>query len=335
MQWLSATHPPLAKRILRIDPQWDGKYDFSDPSDSAQDENLAGESDITTRQAVANKVATVAAGAAVTDILTAIDQIGTPKQEAVNSARSLLSELPTDIKEAAREPHGARAVIYSLALDKGPEIRARQLKQLQDYADPDVYALTLTLMPQMHDLDIKFRLPVIDIAIPALKQLALSQYKLFRGNLIALIEMDSRVDLLEWSLQKILFNHLDGQFFKLAPMKARYSDPGQLKKETELVLSVMAHAGAQLQSAMEEAFDASVQALGLNGMTLLEKGQIRIADLDLALGKLENLKPLAKSRLLKACAVSIGHDQRASAAEVELLRAFAVVLDFPIPSGTT
>lgn len=334
MQWLSATHPPLAKRILRIDPHWDGKFDLSDPADPAQDEKQAGESPTMTRQAVANKVAAVAVGAAVADVMTAIDQIGNPKQEAVDYARSLLSELSMVVKEAAREPHGARAVIYSLALDKGHEVRARQLKQLQDHADPDVYALTLTLMPQMDELDIKYRLPVIDIAIPALKQLSLSQYQLFRGNLIALIEMDSRVDLLEWSLQKILFNHLDGQFFKLARMKARYSHPGQLKKEIELVLSVMAHAGAQDQSGMEEAFGAAAEALESSGLALLAKNQIRISDLDLALEKLEKLKPLAKSRLLKACVASIGHDQKVSAVEVELLHAFAGVLDCPMPSAT-
>ena len=331
MQWLSATHPPLAKRILRIDPHWDGKFDFSDQADSAQDENQAGDSDATKRQAVASKVAAIAAGAAVADVLTAIDQIGNPKQEAVNYSRSLLAELPMVIKEAAREPYGARAVIYSLVLDKGQEVRARQLKQLREHADPDVYALTLTLMPRMDELDIKYRLPVIDIAVPALKQLSLSQYKSFRANLIALIEMDSRVDLLEWSLQKILFNHLDGQFFKLAPMKARYSNPGQLKKEIELVLSVMAQAGAQNQSGMEEAFAAAAKTLESSGLALLAKNQIRISDLDLALEKLEKLKPLAKSRLLKACVASIAHDQRASAVELELLRAFAGVLDCPMP----
>jgi len=332
MQWLSATHPPLAKRILRIDPHWDGKFDYSDRAESVQDQKPVGESENMMRQAIANKVAAVAAGATVADVMTAIDQIGNPKEESVNYARSLLSELSVAIKEAAREPHGARAVIYSLALDKGQEVRARQLKQLQDHADPDVYALTLTLTPQMDDLDIKYRLPVIDIAIPALKQLSLSQYKSFRENLIALIEMDSRVDLLEWSLQKILFNHLDGQFLKLAHTKTRYSHPGQLKKEIELVLSVMAHAGAQNQSGMEEAFGAAAAALESSGLVLLAKNQIGVSDLDLALEKLEQLKPLAKSRLLKACVVSIKYDQRATEIEVELLRAFAGALDCPMPS---
>ncbi len=333
MQWLSATHPPLAKRIQRIDPQWDGKFDLSDQPDAAQDGMSVGDTETMTRQDVARNVAAVAAGAAVAGAMTAIDQIGNPKQEAVDYARSLLSELPIAIKEAAREPYGARAVIYSLALDKGQEVRARQLKQLQDHADPDVYALTLKLMPQMDDLDIKFRMPIIDIAIPALKQLVLNQYKSFKGNLIALIEMDSRVDLLEWSLQKVLFNHLDGQFFKLTPMKARYSDPASLKKEIELVLSMMAHAGAEDQNQAEGAFDASVQALESSELVLLAKDQIRIMDLDLALGKLEQLKPLAKSRLLHACVASIEYDSRATAVEVELLRAFAGALDCPVPSS--
>jgi len=334
MQMLSATHPPLSKRILRIDPSWDGKFDSADRPETAQSEVRAGAAEAMTRQAAAKSIGAVAAGATVASVMTAMDQIGNPKQEAVDYARLLLSELAVVIKEAAREPHGARAIMYSLALDKGQEVRARQLRRLQDHADADVYALTLRLMSQTDDLDIKFRLPIIDIAIPALKQLSLKQYEVFKENLITLIEMDSRVDLLEWSLQKILFNHLDEQFLELAPLKARHSDPGSLKKEIEIILSMLAHAGAEDLGEVEGAFGASVQALESGGLELLAKHDIRIVDLDAALRKLKELKPLAKSRLLKACVASIWHDQRASIAERELLRAFAGALDCPMPPGT-
>lgn len=329
MQMLSATHPPLAKRILRIDPAWDGKFDASDRPDAAH-----GAPETMTRQAAARRMGSVAAGAAAAGVITVMDQIGNPKQEAVDYARSLLSALPEVIKQAAREPHGARAIMYSLALDKGQAVRTRQLQRLQEHADPDVYALTLRLMPQTDDLDIRFRLPLIDIAIPALKQLSLNQYKAFKGNLIALIEMDSRVDLLEWSLQKILFNHLDAQFLEPAPLKARYSELGSLKREVQLVLSMMAHAGAEDQGEVEGAFGASVQTLESGGLELLDKQDFSIADLDTALGKLKELKPSAKSELLKACVTSIWHDQGASAVELELLRAFAGVLDCPMPPRT-
>ncbi len=331
MQWLSATHPPLAQRILRIDPQWDGKYDFSPPPAADSEEGPDAQGDGMAREAAVRDAAVVAAGVGVAGVMSAIDRIGIPQQETIDYARALLSELSGDIRDAARDPHGARAIIYALALDKGQEIRARQFQQLQAHADADVYQLTLALTARMDVLDFKYRLPLIDIAIPALKQLSLRQYQSFKGNLTALIEMDSRIDLLEWSLQKILFNHLDGQFMKLAPTKAGYLDLERCQSDVELVLSLMAHAGSEDQPAVEKAFAAAAAALGSGQLTLLARDQIRISDLDLALVKLERLKPLAKSRLLEACAASVWNDQRESALEVEVLRAFAGVLDCPLP----
>src|SRR3546814_1502632 len=107
------------------------------------------------RPALAEKIAAVAAGAAVADVITAIDHIGNPTREGVDYARTLLSGLPAVVKEAVREPYGARAVIYCLALDAGQEVRAGQLKRLHDDADPNVYAMTLALLQQMDELDIR------------------------------------------------------------------------------------------------------------------------------------------------------------------------------------
>lgn len=331
MQALSATHPPLAKRILRIDPHWDGKFDSADKTDSFSDEEETDKKETMTREGIAKKVAAVVTGAAMADVATAIDQIGNLKPETIQYARSLIAELSMDIKEAAREPYGARAVIYSLVLDAGQEIRDRQLEHLQKYADPDVVVLTHKLLPEMGGLDIKYRLPIIDIAIPALKQLSFDQYQAFRDNLVALIDMDSRVDLLEWSLQKILFNHLDAQYFKLARTKTRYAHAGQLKEEVELILSVLAYAGHQDQHAIEEAFSAAANMLEFSGLQLVAKNEISLSDLDRSLQKLDKLKPLAKPQLLKACAASVVHDQKISPAELELLRAFSRVLDCPMP----
>jgi len=344
MQSLAATHPPLAKRILRIDPHWDGKFAAADKPDLIQDEEKAGKKATMTREALAKNLGTVVSprgpsraaaltltGAAMADVANAIDQIGNPKPETIHHARALIAEMPIVIKEAAREPYGARAVMYSLVLDKGQEVRAKQLKQLQAYSDPDVYVLTLKLIPDIDGLDIKFRLPIIDIAIPALKQLSRDQYQVFRDNLVALIEMDSRVDLLEWSLQKILFNHLDGQFFKLAHTKTRYSHVGQLKQEIELILSVLAYAGHQDQNNIEDAFSAATKTLEFSELQLVAKNAISLSDLDTALQKLERLKPLAKLQLLKACAASVVQDHKISAVEVELLRAFSDVLGCPMP----
>lgn len=328
MQSLAATHPPLTKRILRIDPHWDGKFDSFDKTELSQEEEGAGKKVTMTREALAKKVTAVVTGAAV---MTAIDQIGNPKQETIDYAHSLIAGLSTIIIESAHEPFGARAVIYSLLLDEGNAVRAKQLRYLRDHADADVYAVMRTLIPEIAELDRQYHLPVIDIAIAALKQLSLSQYQTFRGNLVALVEMDGRVDLFEWSLQKILLNHLDGQFFKLAPVKARYSHAGQVRNEIGLVLSVIAYAGHQDQSDAEKAFSAAVATLALSELKILAKNEISLSGLDLTLKKMAKLKPLVKLEILKACAVSVAHDQQVSPVEVELLRAFSDVLDCPMP----
>jgi Zn-dependent protease with chaperone function len=331
MEALSATHPPLAERILRIDPHWDGKFDAADKADPPRDERAAGRKPGMPREELAQKAATVAVGATMTSVANAINQIGRPEQETIDQAHSLIADLPAVIKEAARESYGARAVIYLLVLDLGQEVRSRQLAQLRAHADPDVFALTNRLMLESGVPDMKFRLPIINIAIPALKQLSLGQYQIFRANLIALIEMDSRVDLFEWSLQKILFNHLDGQFFKLPHRQPRYAHVSDLKGESALVLSVMAYAGQQDQNEAEAAFAAAAKVLDIGGLQVLSKNEISLSGLDLSLQKLEMLKPLAKPLLLKACATSVMHDQKITSVEAELLRAFSDVLGCPMP----
>jgi Zn-dependent protease with chaperone function len=331
MQGLSATHPPLEKRILAIDPHWDGEFEVVDKIDPLRDEKDDGKKQTLSREELAQKAATVAVGATMATVANAIDQIGNPKQETIDHARTLIAGLPEAITEAVREPFGARAVMYSFALDPGREVRDKQLMHLQAHADPDVFVLTQKLIPDMNGLDIKYRSPLIDMAIPALKQISISQYQAFKKNLTALIEMDSRIDLLEWSLQKILFTHLDGHFFKPAPPKVRYSNVRDLRQEVRLILSVMAYAGQQEQQDVEAAFSAAAQALEFGELQLRDKSRISVADLDMAMEKLEMLNPLAKPKLLQACAVSVMHDQKISAVETELLRAIASVLGCPMP----
>lgn len=331
MQSLSATHPPLAKRILRIDPHWDGEFDNSDKTESARDAQEPAAKGNMTRDELAKKVASVVTNVAIVDVANAIDQVGKPKQETINYARSLIRELPMVIKNAASEPYGARAIIYSLALDSERKFRERQLQYLQDYADPGVYALTNKLTEQMVDLDIKFRLPLIDIVIPALKQLSLDQYQMFRGNLVALIEIDSRVDLMEWSLQKNLFNYLDEHFYKPASSSRRYSDVSQLEREVALLLSVLAHAGQQEKKDIQGAFDAAVKSLDIKHLRLVPQTEISLSDLDSSLQKLARLQPRNKPSLLLACAVGVAYDEIISPLEIELLRAFSRTIDCPLP----
>jgi len=92
-----------------------------------------------------------------------------------------------------------------------------------------------------------------------------------------------------------------------------------------------AYAGHRDRKEIEAAFDSATKTLKFSGLQLVEKNEISLSGLDRSLQKLEKLKPLAKQRLLKACATRVLHDQKISPVEVELLRAILGVLDCPKP----
>jgi len=284
-----------------------------------------------TREELASRATTIAVGASMADIVKVIDQIGNPKPETIDYTCSLIAELSKVLKETAREPYGACAVIYSMVLDPKEKVQKIQLEHLQKYVDPDVFMLTNKLLSEMDGLNIKYRLPIIDIAIPALKQLSLDQYLVFRYNLATLIKINSSVRLQEWLLQKILFKHLDGQFFKLTHTITRYFYARQAKKEIELILSVMAYAGHKNQNEVEAAFAVATTNLECDHLQLVAKNEVSFSELDRSLQELEKLKPSIKQKLLTACAVSVTYDQKISPVEVELLRVFSDVLDCPMP----
>jgi Zn-dependent protease with chaperone function len=331
MQTLSSTHPPLTKRILRIDPQWNGEFATADKPEIDQTVKAGDRKTSMSDKELAIKMSAVAAGASIIDVANSINQIGNPNPETVVYTQALIAQLPINVKEAAREPFGARAVIYALLLNNEQEIRHKQLAHIHKYAEQNVEELTRNLLPNIEGLAIELRLPLLNIAIPALKQLSLTQYQVFRDNMDALINMDFRLVLQEWSLRKILSIHLDAHFFKIPRSKMVTVDIEKLKPEIALLLSVLAYASQKDQVASEQAFIAAAKVLELSELKLVNENAVILTDLDNALQKLEQLKPLAKPKLLHACAACIMHDQKIDPVEVELLRAFSDVLACPMP----
>jgi hypothetical protein len=180
-------------------------------------------------------------------------------------------------------------------------------------------------------LDIRFRLPLIDMTLPSLRLLSKEQYLLFKKNLLFLIQADNRIDLFEWSLQKILFHHLDPEFDRPGKKVAKFRSYKVVKKHIDVLISMLVYASVQDKTEIKVTFSHAEQELGLTNLVLLSRQEINIKNLDLAVENLALLKPLLKPRLLKACLIIITQDQKYSPDEMELIRAIGDVLDCPVP----
>ena len=322
---LLATHPPLGKRIRRIEPGWDGTFNQRTTPPEAEQQTQ----DQSTQQS--ETLSKIAAVTATAEAMQSLNTIGQIDERHLGYAVQLLHAIPTPVHQAINEPYGARAVLYALLIDHNPQIEQRQLSHLELHGDRGIHELTRQLLPQVRELDRRMRLPLIDLAIPSLRQLSLQQYLLFKSNLTALIEADQRVNLFEWALQHILLHHLDATFTKQTPQRVKYGALEELKTESELVLSLLVYAERTDNSMAQRAFEAANRQLGCNDLTLLPKEQLSLKGLNGAIEKLAQLRPTAKPQLLKACVAAVMADDQVTAQETELVRAFAAALDCPLP----
>lgn len=326
---LTATHPPLEKRIAAILPGWTGSYDLIKSSRSEADaEPDKKKPEAATAKEKSTAILTGVTGVLITDAI--INQVGNPSAEHLRYANSLMQKIPQPLLDAAHEPSAARAIVYFMVLNEAGPIRQEQLSFLEQGADVGVYAELQRLIAAVDSVQVEFRLPLITLSLSSLRQLSKNQYSLFKENFHALIAVDKKINLFEWASQKIVFHHLDIVFEKAHKPKMGNRDLEQSQKSCVLLISVLAHSNRQEGISAAEAFATGIEKLPFSG-TLQAASSISFEALDAALDDLMLLKPLQKPALLNACAACITADQAVVPIEAELLRAISAILDCPMP----
>lgn len=326
---LTATHPPLEKRIGAILPGWDGNYDLIKSRRSEADtEPVKGKSEATTAKDKASAILTGVTGVLITDAI--INQVGNPTSKHLSYANSLMQRIPQALLDAAHEPSAARAIVYFLVLSDVEPIRQQQLSFLEQGADTGVYSELQRLIAAVESVPAEFRLPLITLALSSLRQLSKNQYRLFKENFHALIAVDKKINLFEWASQKIVFHHLDAVFEKGRMPKLGKRDLKKCQASSVVLISILAHSNKQEGISAAEAFAKGIAKLPFAG-TLRAVNSISFEALNAALDDLMLLKPLQKPALLKACVACITADNEVVPIEAELLRAIAATLDCPMP----
>ncbi len=327
---LLATHPPLAERIRRIEPDWDGSYpsvSYRETMASAAQTEAPPQADVA--GSWDKEMASLGMAAAAFSphaVEQSIEAIGEPQPAHLQQARSVLQRLGTPLTEAAHDCLGAQALAYGLMLDREPVARMRQLDSLRPQLQADVATALDSLNDELSGLGEGLRLPLLELAMPALKQLGKAQWAVLQRNLIALAKADRKIELLEWTLLRILQRNIEGP----RPLDGRYHLL-ELADESALLLSALAHAGHAAPAQAAQAFASARAALPFDHLAFADQGMPQMQELDKALTRLNQMWPLQKPRLLKAMACCIEHDGRVTDAEAELLRAVADMLDCPMP----
>ncbi len=322
---LFATHPPLAERIRRVDPDWDGSFIERKPLQYRPEPSRPGAGEIGVGRAAI--VAAAIASDAAQDAPRSGEAPASPAEE-LEAGTAAKQEIPLAFVRHSHEPLGAQALVCSLLISPEEAVRTEQLEVIRQAGVPGLVELVNTLAPGVRELGAPRRLPLLEMCLPALKAVSLRQYRTLKNTLLQLIQADARTELHEWCLFQLTRHYLDPEFIQVRPSRPRYRRLEKVAYHVRVVLSVLAHEGS---GATEAVFRLGADTLGFPTMAILAREQCSVAAFSRAVHELADCFPLLKPRLLKAMALAAGSDGRLNPAEREIIASVAAVMDCPLP----
>ncbi|HEY8995887.1 MAG TPA: M48 family metallopeptidase [Lacunisphaera sp.] len=338
---LWATHPPLDERIKAIEPNWDGKlYDPPEVVDIQHESFAMAGFDGGTRYTADETLRRV--HAAQPDLppplpvnrvpfqpAQAVADIGALTDSHFRNAQLLLDTIPTRLREAVRDPASAQVVVYGLLLNGDKAARDTQQALVEKYAGTEAAALLAGFRPALSVLDPAARLPLLQLALPALRSLDSAGLDRFATVLDELVHADAKVTPFEYALQKMLLSQL--HLAQKPNRPVQFDSFPSLAGEIAVVLSALAHF-SPTDSAKAFAAGATQLPLLAGQLALLDPAACGLEQVDAALDKLAISSLPIKKRLLVAAAHVVGSDGTISTEEGELYRALAATLDLPMPA---
>jgi Zn-dependent protease with chaperone function len=324
---LFATHPPLEERIRRIRPGFvPRRYREARPpvAPGTEEANAA-------KASVPPVVSGLAGARAGRSPAESALLVGALDPAKIDYAARLLASLAAPLRESLRSAEGAAAAVLALMLPAAQEERLRQAKLLQAAGFGALAARALAATEHTRSLGPAYSLPVIDLALPALKAAPEGIGKELLGAVQALVQADRRVTLHEFVVLSLLRDQLTE---KSRPTASGNRKLGQLKREAATLLLLIARAGASGEAGVQAALRAGAGEMGFPEDELaqsLASARLTLDSSGAALAALKRLAPLQKALLMKGLFAAAGADGAIRIAEAELMRLTGAVLDCPLP----
>ena len=261
-----------------------------------------------------------------------VANVGALTESHFRHAQALLETIPNRLREATRDSVSAQALVYGLLLGGDASLRDRQQALVGEHAGADAAAALADLRPALSLMDPAVRLPLLQLSLPALRQLDPAALERFATTLDELVYADNKVTPFEFALQKMLLTQL--RLAQAPSQRVQFDSFAAVQAEIAVVLSALARLGNPEGVATASAFLAGAAQLPViaTELVLLDAPSCGLEQVDAALDKLAVSSLVIKRRLLVAAGHVIAQDGTVTVEEGELFRVLAATLDCPMPA---
>lgn len=248
-----------------------------------------------------------------------LDEVMRIHPEHMAYAAWLRQSLPPAWYAASQDGEQAQALVCALLLSADAKVAARQQALIDAYRH-SVSLRVKALQARRQGLQPAHALPLIDLALPALAGLPENEWPSWQSLLQQLMLADQQLSLHEWCVWTVLQAHLRPH----RPANAvAWQQVGDDVAQVLCWAAVVNHNEAVVVQAYRQA------AAALNLPVQAPKRSLR--DLQTALGRLDGLIMARKADVLQAALSAVQADGRIDVAERELMRALAAALRCPMP----
>ena len=328
---LFATHPPLVERIQALDPSFkESDFPRVDPR-HVQRQPAEGHA---AASAVAGDIGpALDAGGAHAIADSVAQSVGQPGDEHVEYAKSLRQSIPETLYNAAHSPEFAYLLSIALILDRSGRTFDRQLTLLREQLGNERTRVVQNYFEELASTSARYRLPLLEIAFPALKLRPGPELNYLVSLATRLMEIDGEIDLYEYCFYRTMMSKLGQAASPSAELRTRRARRPELRAAAVEVLRILADYGHEDDATRRKAFETGIGTLGdwVHGEEYTSNRSYTVSVLDHSLDVLAGLNSKGKESLLRAISATAGHDGKLSVTEAELIRAVCATLDFPIP----
>lgn len=310
LEFLFSTHPPIMERIRLVDPTFDGIIP-----------------DVVAPEAASPSPSVDFARAARVDAPSASEPRALPTDLQIQDSVVFRGKFPSEIVAASQDPVSAMALVVGLILRADPGLRSAQLEKTSALAGGEVAREVVRLEPALLALPVGLRLPVLDLAMPALRQLSPGQEVRLR-DAITQVGYDADDGLIVLLIQASMRRYLSKE--KNPPCRE-----GDLPSACGLVLSAVIRTSGESAEAQQAAYRLGVGVLGLQGLspTLTPSELVDLQKVEEALEVIAGQGVYDRRRFVRACGTAMLHDGKAEPAEIEIVRAVADSLGITFATG--
>jgi Zn-dependent protease with chaperone function len=318
-----ATHPPLLERIRTLEPRFDPR-DFPKPAPPGTHR----------ADAAAQATAALAENVAPT-ALTAVSPLERAGEIAAPAGRALRAALPDEVYHATRSRDGSLLLVVALALSSYETTRRKQLAFVEQRLGGARTELCKRLLDELEGASADLRLPVLELALPTLRQRPREELEYLWELLTRVQELEPAPRLFDFVLLRVLKMYLRD----VPGVPARVLPPRTLpdaRSAVRFLLTTVAAFGSDRADAARAAYEAGMASVGWK-LAAAEPtfeppdAERNLERLDSALAALASIRPRDKERVLRGVLAAIRADAVTASAERELFRVIAISLGTPLP----